>query len=264
MYRRERNQRNAKPQVLFLSMLAATDFRLHLVGKPSPNMACRLATSSSLRRLQPVLPAHAARQVDQKASGSGNPTDMSVTPSQAPSGLYYGSARPQGASQCLDRRSAGQLSHLKVIYQLPKLRIPKHRTHSWHRTGIVTLGTALTGLAISSELYVVNEESIVFGGFVLLAGYIASAVRAPYREWADGQISVGICRHFSLQLLKIRWHEQKITGILNATRAEHTQAVQSRIDSVGEMKDVVGTTKALFAMSKVLPLTRLRESRTNR
>jgi F-type H+-transporting ATPase subunit b len=54
------------------------------------------------------------------------------------------------------------------------------------------LGTAVTGWAISSELYVVNEETIVLGSFAFLAAYIASAVRAPYREWADAQIQVRV------------------------------------------------------------------------
>lgn len=38
---------------------------------------------------------------------------------------------------------------------------------------------------------------------------------------------------------------------LNASRKQHTDAVQSRIDSVGELKDVVDVTKSLFALSKV-------------
>lgn len=43
---------------------------------------------------------------------------------------------------------------------------------------------------------------------------------------------------------------QRITGILNKSRDQHTQAVQSRIDSVEQQKDVSTHTAALFALAK--------------
>lgn len=58
------------------------------------------------------------------------------------------------------------------------------------------------------------------------------SVREPYRDWAETQIA-------------------KIKSVLNGARAEHTQAVKDRIDSVGQMKDVVSITEGLFALSKV-------------
>lgn len=61
---------------------------------------------------------------------------------------------------------------------------------------------------------------------------LAQSIREPYREWAEG-------------------HIQKIRNILNSSRAEHTQAVKDRIQSVEQMKDVVSITKELFAISKV-------------
>ena len=39
--------------------------------------------------------------------------------------------------------------------------------------------------------------------------------------------------------------------MLDGARAEHTQAVQDRIDAVGKMKDVVSLTEGLFTLSKV-------------
>lgn len=57
-------------------------------------------------------------------------------------------------------------------------------------------------------------------------------VRLPYKEWAENHIA-------------------RIKGVLDGARAEHTQAVQDRIDAVGEMKDVVSLTEGLFALSKV-------------
>jgi F-type H+-transporting ATPase subunit b len=41
------------------------------------------------------------------------------------------------------------------------------------KTGAVILGTGLTATAISQELYVVNEETVVLAGFLILATFIA-------------------------------------------------------------------------------------------
>lgn len=43
---------------------------------------------------------------------------------------------------------------------------------------------------------------------------------------------------------------QKISNILNGARAKHTEAVQTRIDSVEQQKDVVGLTQALYSVAK--------------
>lgn len=53
-----------------------------------------------------------------------------------------------------------------------------------------------------------------------------------YKEWADGQVN-------------------KIKGILNAARADHTEAVKTRIESVSQLGSVVDVTKTLFEVSKV-------------
>lgn len=53
-----------------------------------------------------------------------------------------------------------------------------------------------------------------------------------YKDWAEGQIN-------------------KIRGILNSAKAEHTSAVKSRIESVKQLGSVVEVTKQLFEVSKV-------------
>jgi len=53
-----------------------------------------------------------------------------------------------------------------------------------------------------------------------------------YSEWAEGQIN-------------------KQKGILNAARADHTEAVKSRIEHVKQLGSVVDVTKTLFEVSKV-------------
>ena len=57
-------------------------------------------------------------------------------------------------------------------------------------------------------------------------------MREPYRQWAEG-------------------HIDRIKNVLGSARAEHTQAVKDRIDSVAQMKDVTSLTQGLFALSKV-------------
>ena len=99
------------------------------------------------------------------------------------------------------------------------------------KTGSVVLGSGLTAAAISSELYVVNEESLLALGSVILFAYIAKIAREPYNSWASSQI-------------------EKMKNVLNTSRQSHTDAVQSRINNVGELKDVVNLTKSLFALSK--------------
>lgn len=53
-----------------------------------------------------------------------------------------------------------------------------------------------------------------------------------YSEWAQAQAD-------------------KIKGILNQARADHTQAVKGRIEDVNQMAGVVDITKSLFEVSKV-------------
>jgi len=99
------------------------------------------------------------------------------------------------------------------------------------KTGTALLGTGLVAAAISQELYVVNEESIVLLSSLIVFTYIAKMIREPYSQWAEGHIN-------------------RIKKVLNDARAEHTGVVKERIESVGQMKEVAAITKALFALSK--------------
>jgi F-type H+-transporting ATPase subunit b len=100
------------------------------------------------------------------------------------------------------------------------------------KTAILSSGAGVAIYALSNEYYVVNEESIV--AFCLLSVFwaIGKYGGPMYREWADSQIN-------------------KIRGILNAAREDHTAAVKSRIENVKQMGGVVDITKALFEVSKV-------------
>jgi len=99
------------------------------------------------------------------------------------------------------------------------------------KTGIVILGTGAVATAISQELYVATDETVLLIGTLAVFSFIVRALRAPYKEWAETNIN-------------------RIKDILESTRTEHTKAVVDRIDSVKELKDVVEITKGLFAISK--------------
>jgi len=99
------------------------------------------------------------------------------------------------------------------------------------KTGTAILGTGLAATAISQELYVVNEETIILIASAMFFTFLAKVIREPYREWAENHIS-------------------RIKGVLTSARAEHTQAVKTRIDSVAQLKDVSSVTEALFSLSK--------------
>lgn len=99
------------------------------------------------------------------------------------------------------------------------------------KTAILSSAAGLSVYAISSEYYIVNEESVVAFCLLSVWGALIKFGGPMYSEWADAQ-------------------NNKIKGILNAARADHTQAVKDRIDHVQQMGGVIDTTKALFAVSK--------------
>jgi F-type H+-transporting ATPase subunit b len=96
----------------------------------------------------------------------------------------------------------------------------------------LSAGAGLSIAAISNELYVLNEETVI--AFCLLSVFTAlGKYGGPmYREWAEGQ-------------------SQKYKDILNSARADHTNAVKTRIENVQQLGGVVDVTKQLFEVSKV-------------
>lgn len=100
------------------------------------------------------------------------------------------------------------------------------------KTAILSSAAGLSAYAISSEYYVMNEETVV--AFCLLATWTALIKFGgpAYSQWADAQ-------------------NEKIKGILNQAREDHTEAVKTRIGDVEQMSGVVDVTKALFEVSKV-------------
>jgi F-type H+-transporting ATPase subunit b len=100
------------------------------------------------------------------------------------------------------------------------------------KTAILSSAAGMSIYAISNEYYVMNEETVV--AFCLLSVWTALIKFGgpAYREWAEGQ-------------------NAKIKNILNSARADHTQAVKTRIEDVQQMSGVIDVTKTLFQVSKV-------------
>ncbi|EMR71122.1 atp3 gamma subunit of the F1 sector of mitochondrial F1F0 ATP synthase [Eutypa lata] len=99
------------------------------------------------------------------------------------------------------------------------------------KSAILSSAAGLSIYAISNEYYIVNEESVVAFCLLSVWGALIKYGGPMYKEWAQAQ-------------------NEKIKGILNSARADHTQAVKDRIENVQQMGGVVDVTKALFAVSK--------------
>lgn len=100
------------------------------------------------------------------------------------------------------------------------------------KTAILSAGAGLSIAAISNEIYVVNEETVVAFSLISIFWAVGHYGGPMFSQWAEGQ-------------------NNKIKNILNQAREEHTNAVKARIDNVQNLGGVVDTTKALFAVSKV-------------
>ncbi|GAB1742514.1 hypothetical protein NU219Hw_g8056t1 [Hortaea werneckii] len=99
------------------------------------------------------------------------------------------------------------------------------------KTAFLSAGTGLSIAAISNELLVINEESIIAVSLLTIYWAVYNYAGPAYREWALGQAD-------------------KFKNILNSARKDHTDAVKSRMSSVQDLSGVIDVTKNLFAVSK--------------
>lgn len=99
------------------------------------------------------------------------------------------------------------------------------------KTAILSAGAGLSIAAISNELYVVNEETIVALSLLTIYWAVYTYGGPAYKQWADSQA-------------------EKFRGILNSARENHTNAVKARIENVKDLSGVIEVTKDLFAVSK--------------
>lgn len=100
------------------------------------------------------------------------------------------------------------------------------------KAAVLSAGAGLSVAAISNELYVVNEESVVAFSLITIFWAVAKYAGPAWSSYAEQQC-------------------QKISDILNSARADHTAAVKQRIESVQDLGGVIDITKTLFEVSKV-------------
>ncbi|KAK4545634.1 atp4 subunit B of the stator stalk of mitochondrial F1F0 ATP synthase [Oleoguttula mirabilis] len=103
------------------------------------------------------------------------------------------------------------------------------------KTAYLSAGAGISIAAISNELYVVNEESIVLLSMLTIYWAVYNYAGPMYKDWATSQ-------------------SDKYKNILNAARDDHTNAVKSRISNVKDLSGVIDITKDLFAVSKACSL----------
>lgn len=117
--------------------------------------------------------------------------------------------------------------------------LPGNSTAS--KAAILSATAGLSAAAISNELYVVNEESIVAIALITIFWAVGHYAGPAWSSYAQSQVD-------------------KISGILNAARADHTAAVKQRIENVQDLGGVIDITKTLFEVSKVRYSEQLDES----
>ena len=100
------------------------------------------------------------------------------------------------------------------------------------KTAFLSSAAGLSIYALSNEYYVMNEETVVAVCLLAVWTGLIKYGGPGYKEWAESQ-------------------NEKIKNILNSARADHTEAVKTRIEDVKQMTGVVDITKALFEVSKV-------------
>ena len=100
------------------------------------------------------------------------------------------------------------------------------------KTAFLSATAGLSVYALSNEYYVMNEETVVAVCLLAVWTGLLKYGGPAYKEWAEAQ-------------------NEKIKNILNSARADHTEAVKTRIEDVKQMSGVVDITKALFEVSKV-------------
>lgn len=100
------------------------------------------------------------------------------------------------------------------------------------KTAILSAGAGISTWAISNELYVLNEETVI--AFCLLTTFfgIFKYAGPMYKEASDS-------------------YAKKILDIMNEAKQGHADAVKTRIEEVKPLSNVVDITKQLFEVSKV-------------
>ena len=99
------------------------------------------------------------------------------------------------------------------------------------KTGTLATAAAAAIYGVANNFLIIHDETILVITFSTFVALVAKFVAPLYTEWADGEI-------------------KNVNKLLNDSRNKHVNAVQGRIDSVSQLKDVVPLSKSLFQGSK--------------
>jgi F-type H+-transporting ATPase subunit b len=101
------------------------------------------------------------------------------------------------------------------------------------KAAILSAGAGVSVAAVSNEIYVLNEETVVAFSLLTVFWAVFHYGGPAFSSWSASQ-------------------KEKMSGILNAARENHTDSVKERISNVQELGGVVDITKSLFELSKVI------------
>ena len=100
-------------------------------------------------------------------------------------------------------------------------------------TTTLTLLASASAFAISKELYVYNEESILMAAFLTTAVLLFKQVKPIYSESFEA-------------------YSNNMKKVLNDARAQHSKLVKTQYEESSKLSDITAETKSLFALSKEL------------
>ena len=100
-------------------------------------------------------------------------------------------------------------------------------------TTSLTLLASASAFAISKELYVINDESVLLASFAICIGALYKQLKPTFDQTADN-------------------YANNMKKILTDARGQHAKMVQEQIDDSGKLSDITTETKKLFQLSKEL------------
>lgn len=107
-------------------------------------------------------------------------------------------------------------------------------SNNWIRnTTSLTLLASASAFALSKELYVFNEESILMASFATCVALVYKQGKPAFLETADAYIA-------------------NMKKVLTDARAQHSKLVSAQVEESSKLSDITSETKNLFKLSKEL------------
>eukprot|EP00834_Sanchytrium_tribonematis_P008710 NODE_1134_length_2061_cov_0.390928.p2 type:complete len:209 gc:universal NODE_1134_length_2061_cov_0.390928:1541-915(-) len=104
-------------------------------------------------------------------------------------------------------------------------------TNTLRNTTTFTLLASATAFAVSKELYVFTEDSILLASFATIIAIMYKQGKPAYLETADAYIS-------------------NMKKLFTSARENHSKLVSNQVEERGKLSNIVNETKSLFQLSK--------------